>query len=71
LLFSDYFFDMEFNSIEQESLKYRKLILFCLIIFIKKYKILESFIKYIFTLFRHFKLKFDYFYLNNYFNFSF
>ncbi|EIF07030.1 hypothetical protein UNSWCD_447 [Campylobacter concisus UNSWCD] len=41
MLFSDYFFDMEFKSIGQESLKYRKLILFCLIIFIKKYKILR------------------------------
>ena len=56
---------MEFKSIGQESLKYRKLILFCLIIFIKKYKILESFLKYIFTYFKCFKLKFDYFYLNN------
>ena len=56
---------MEFKSIGQESLKYRKLILFCLIIFIKKYKILESFIKYIFAYFKCFKMKFDYFYLNN------
>ena len=62
---------MEFKSIGQESLKYRKLILFCLIIFIKKYKILESFLKYISMYFKHFKLKFDYFYLNNYFSFSF